>query len=61
MGQAKNRGSFEERKHAATEKKRTSLEVRRKYARGRPSPKHNVAMATFLATSLMLGLNVDDL
>ena len=61
MGQAKNRGSFEERKRAAIDKKELFIEARRKYVSGRPSAKHNSVMTTFLSTSLALGLNIDDL
>jgi len=51
MGQAKQRGSFEERKVKAVERERHERIVRTQLDQRRPSPKHSVLMAYLMGLS----------
>lgn len=55
MGQAKQRGTFDERKAVAVERGSRELMLKTEIARRRPSPKH-VAMMGMIA-AMMLGHN----
>lgn len=52
MGEAKIRGTFEERKAAAIERDMRSLAARAEIERRKPSPKHTRLMASILGLTL---------
>lgn len=49
MGQAKQRGTFEQRQAEGEERKRKEREMMAEVYRRRPSPKHTAFMASMLA------------
>lgn len=51
MGQAKQRGTHEQRKAAAVERKRNEQMVKAQLAQRRPSPKHVALMGMIAALS----------
>jgi hypothetical protein len=49
MGQAKLRGTYEQRKAAAEERRREADKLKAEVVRRKPSPKHLALMAVLLA------------